>query len=254
MKRKILAVTLTLALTLASSASVVLASDEDKSPESKQYSETHRLNMEKYKKIKDDQDFQLISDNGNGTYSYTYSDKVKTLDDKERFFKKQEEFSAQQTVELPRTNIYMNGKDSTKGYMELSFTDTVIDTDPILGDEKLTAVGNSMTQWFKGGSNYPNWDKLSGAKEKFTVKYDNVSSTAGITMTGPSAAVTISSTYATAEINWPDVGSKNYYNKVYDRVECIAPNITNYTHETSATATVGGVPLFGGRSKSASVW
>ncbi|CAM2878220.1 hypothetical protein PASE110613_05490 [Paenibacillus sediminis] len=231
----------------------------------KQGSKEKAQRLETYNKIKNDPDFEIIADNGNGIYAYTYSEKIKTDVDKERFLRKAEGLSAQQTVEAWNNTGLKSATDLSLGYLETHFTDTVTDTDPWSGQEELRANGNGTIQWFKGtNGSYTYWTTLDSISDNFQVDYDTVSSTESVTATvsggtttsvsgGVSSSVTKGTSTATLSISWPSKGTYNYYSKSYGDVYVKTDNITKYTHTASSVATTGGYHVWGSATKSVSI-
>ncbi|MCS7464175.1 hypothetical protein N0M98_29155 [Paenibacillus doosanensis] len=241
--------------------------DEDlKDAQAKQFvletKQRHDKILDKYAKIKNDPDFEIIADNGNGLFAYTYSKSVKTAEDKDRFFKKVKSFKGQsQTVDAITKKYRFN---SSNGYIETYFSDTVSDTD-FGSPEKLTADGGGTIQWFAQTSGVSDWDALASIKDVFKIDYDSVQSTSSITVGGSvgtttsgngsvTAGSTVSTTTATITIDWPSKGPYHYYDKSYGTIQVSAPNITKYTHESTNVATVAGSNIASMASDYTSIW
>lgn len=228
----------------------------------KQVSNEKAERVEAYNKIKNDPDFEIIADNGADLYAYTYSQKIKTNLDKERFLRKATGFSAQQTVEAWNNTGLKSPSDLSQGYLETHFTDSVTDTDPWFGQEELSASGNGTVQWFKGkNGSYTYWTTLGSISDSFQIEYDTVSTTNSVTATagldgvggGVSTSVTKGTSATTINISWPDKGTYNYYSKSYGGIYVKTDNITRYTHTSASVATTGGYHVWGSATKSVSI-
>lgn len=203
--------------------------------------------LELYEQIKNDPDFEIFADDGNGTFAYTNSSNLKSEDDKVRFLQKAEQIEAQKSVKGYKKIDKLNG------YMENSIQDTVsLDKPWFGGDQTLVFSGTNTVQWFKEKSKYENWNKLSGINDVFTVGYSYVSSTTSGVSVGVESGVvptpvgnasyswTKTNTSATQSFGWPDKGPYFYYGKTYGDFQVKTEKITNYTHSSSAVANVGG--------------
>ncbi|WP_163854070.1 hypothetical protein [Paenibacillus elgii] len=208
--------------------------------------------QELYKTIKNDPDFKILDDYGNGNFTYTISDRIKTDADKKNFRMKVSKFKAQQTVETLNKTPYSGGN------METWFKDIANDTDPWGSTpEQISISGQWTHQWFKGSSKYDNWDSLYNVKDSFVVGYAYVSSTqtsvtVGTTISG-SGSVTITNTSATIPVDWSGKGAYWYYGASYGTINVTAPDITSYSHAASATASIAGYQVLTSAYKNVSV-
>lgn len=217
-------------------------------------SDEHNKQMDFYNAIKNDPDFKILDDYGNGTFTYTASDRIKTNEDKDKFRVKVNKIKAQTTHTVTVEALNRTAYDG--GNMETWFKDT--ETDNSADPENMQVTGQWTHQWFQGTSKTANWDKLYNVKDEFVVGYDYVSSqslSASVSMSGPSGAysATITSTQATIPMSWEDKGPYFYYGASYGTLQATAPNITRYTHTASAQASIAGYQVATSAYKSVAV-
>lgn len=207
-------------------------------------------NQETLKKIKADADFEVIYEDKAGNYQYIPSERIKTINDFNRYNSKNQEFEAQKTQTVTGSKSLV----TFGGYLHQTFTDKVIDDDPWFGDETITVDGQSNTYWCQGdssikcgsvGPTLKGWDKLISQQDVFTFNYTKVSSvSAGVALSPkPTVSATWTATNSSASYttNWPDMKTAGVSTlHRYGTISLTTEDVTGYTHTSSAMATFPG--------------
>ncbi|MFD2671462.1 hypothetical protein [Marinicrinis sediminis] len=239
LKKKLVAILL--GLILSFSSVIALAEETAEDPGVQEFKlevEKQRAKMiKKIKNIKADSDFKIVEQQGPSTFSFTYSDEIKTEADKERYKQKVEGFEGLATqTDFGFDAKWPNG--SSMGVLNNGFEDTVIDSNPWFSDEELWANGDGYYGHFKQSSSTTQWSSLYNIKDTFKIGGTNMTS-ATVQFPSLTTSVQRTSTSVDGTVEWNSRQAGSRWDRIYGEIYVESQNIKSYYHSSSANADYG---------------